>query len=245
MKVTSKFISIPPYISTSWSQVYALYMQENRLVIRLTDGTTIQVPDLQQGEIEAVFTAHAAFTEGLSEENKSLRESFPSNFQRAAPNPSTLNSFLGQNNEVASMHFNLDNMESFSSALLHNPAQANMPDLPAEIVAKIAAIAKIIAPGEIQNMPKPEAHCNCPHCQIARAIHGTENQEKKELKEEEIVDDLDLSFRQWEIVQTGDKLYSVTNCLDLLEKYSVYLGEPVGCTCGVSGCEHILAVLKS
>ena len=65
------------------------------------------------------------------------------------------------------------------------------------------------------------------------------------LTQEEEVTDRDLSFQQWAIEQTGDKLFCVTNKLDRLEKYNVFLGDPVGCTCGIQGCEHILAVLKS
>ena len=48
-----------------------------------------------------------------------------------------------------------------------------------------------------------------------------------------------------EITQTGDKLFTVVNKLDPQENYHVYLGHPVGCTCGKQGCEHILVVLKS
>jgi hypothetical protein len=61
---------------------------------------------------------------------------------------------------------------------------------------------------------------------------------------EEISDD-DLKFRDWEIAQTEANLYSVTNPLDPSEHYSVFLGEPLGCTCGSKNCEHIKAVLKS
>ena len=43
----------------------------------------------------------------------------------------------------------------------------------------------------------------------------------------------------------NDKLFTVINKLDQQEKYNVFLGEPVGCTCGKQGCEHMLAVLKS
>ena len=69
-------------------------------------------------------------------------------------------------------------------------------------------------------------------------------QENKE-REEEIVSDEDLKFKTWDIVQTGEKLYDVTNPLDTKEQYHVYLGEPVGCTCGEQYCEHIRAVLSS
>ena len=62
---------------------------------------------------------------------------------------------------------------------------------------------------------------------------------------EEIVSDEELRFKTWEISQTNDKLYLVSNPIDANEHYSVYLGEPVGCTCGEKHCDHIRAVLSS
>ena len=55
----------------------------------------------------------------------------------------------------------------------------------------------------------------------------------------------DLKFRNWEIEQTADKLYIVTNPFDKNEHYSVFLGDPLGCTCGEKNCEHIRAVLTT
>jgi hypothetical protein len=78
------------------------------------------------------------------------------------------------------------------------------------------------------------------HCQIAKALHG----ELPEEQEEEVTDE-DLKFRLWDIDQTGDKLYVVTNPLDSKEYYNVFLGDPIGCTCGEKNCEHIRAVLNS
>ncbi len=64
------------------------------------------------------------------------------------------------------------------------------------------------------------------------------------LVEEEISSE-ELSFQQWEIVQTGENLYQVVNRLDRADSYRVYLGDTIGCTCGKDGCEHVIAVLKS
>ena len=248
MKITSKILSIPPYLSASWAQIHAMYLKAGELVILLADGATISVPGLKTQEIEAVFAAHSTFIET----SLSTPEGNSQHPLLNMINPQIMKSQQIQNLEaMGAMHFNFDSMESFSSALQHNLEQAHMPNLPKEVLSKIAAIAKIVAPGEIQNMPKPEPHCNCPHCQLARAIHGQPEKDPTDSpvcvqnNEEEIVSEKELSFQQWEIVETGDKLYSLTNRLDTLEKFSVYLGQPVGCTCGVAGCEHILAVLKS
>lgn len=239
MKITSKILSIPPYLSARWSQVHSLYMRESNLVICLADGNIVSIPNLTPHEIEAIFAAHSSFSETQQEQSK------PFTPMQALPG------VPGQNIENVAMHFNLENMEAFGSTFHHNPEHAHIPNFPPEILSKIAAIAKIVAPGELHNIPKPEPQCNCPHCQIARAIHGKSDTENKESYledspgKEEVVHDKDLAFQQWEISEIGDKLYSVVNRLDHDEKYNVFLGEPVGCTCGISGCEHILAVLRA
>lgn len=255
MRITAKILSIPPYVSTSWSQVHSLYMQDKNLIIRLADGALISIPNLPPADIEAIFTAHSAFIDNFLSNHELTQENPPVHFLRNTSN-SHLTSLPSEfmNEGMGAMHLNLENMETFRSSLLHNLAQAHMPNLPVEILNKIAAITKIIAPGEIQNMPKPEPHCNCPHCQIARAIHNDSENATQEASHspienkkdgDEPVTEQDLAFQQWGISQIGDRLYCVANKLDPQEKYRVYLGEPVGCTCGVAGCEHILAVLKS
>ncbi len=60
-----------------------------------------------------------------------------------------------------------------------------------------------------------------------------------EVKEE------DLRFQQWTACRLEENMYSVTIKLDSIEHYHVYLGDPMGCTCGKKGCEHIVAVLLS
>ena len=105
------------------------------------------------------------------------------------------------------------------------------------------AIAKIISPSEELLLPKSEPGCNCFFCQIARALNPELS--SSHTTDEPAIADEELQFQQWDIKQTGEKLYSVINRLDEHEKYNVYLGHPIGCTCGKQGCEHILAVLKS
>ena len=94
------------------------------------------------------------------------------------------------------------------------------------------------------NIPEGNPNCNCPYCQISRAIHGIEHVNDSPVTDNEVTKD-ELTFREWNIDQKNDKLYSVTNPFNENEKYSVYLGDPIGCTCGKNNCEHILAVLKS
>ena len=160
MKITPKILSIPPYLSTSWSQINSMYMKDGELVIRLADGTTISVPGLKTQEIEAVFAAHSTFVE-------TSLSSPQGNFQHPLlnmTNPQMMNSQQLQNLEAGgAMHLNFDSMESFGSALQHNLEQAHMPNLPQEILKKIAAIAKIVAPpGEIRKYAKTRAALQLP-----------------------------------------------------------------------------------
>lgn len=253
MKITPKILHIPPYLSTTWLQVRAVYLRENDLIVSLLDGVTITIPGLSPEIRNVVFEAYAAF-----QESQQTRIQLPAGQEK----PPLLQIFQVPQDAAGPFtegnpQFSIESMESIASALQHNLSQANMPNLPEEVLNKIAAVAKIISAEDIENMPKPEPHCNCPHCQIARAIHGMrpettlihpENNAQipaSEMASEEEITEQDLSFQQWEIAQTGERLFSVTNRLDSKERYSVYLGHPVGCTCGKPGCEHILAVLKS
>lgn len=244
MKVTSTYLHLPPHLSTSWTQVRAIYLKQTDLVISLLDGTLVGIHGLNQESIDIIFAAHAAFLELQTNTQRPPIQLF----QISKTNP-TEGKFL-ENGDTSTFKLNFDNMESLTSAMQHNPAQANMPLLPKEVVAKIAEVAKIVAPEDIANMPQPVPNCNCPHCQIARAVHQISDTEQfshplSSVSSEEIVSADELKFQQWEIQQTGDKLFVVINRLDTLEKYNVFLGEPVGCTCGKSGCEHILAVLQT
>jgi hypothetical protein len=132
-------------------------------------------------------------------------------------------------------------IETLSSSMQHNPDQANTPDLPPEILEKITAIAKVM--GFSEEMPIAEPNCNCVHCQIARALSGERKGENAQLEEE--VSEKDLSFRTWEIKETSDHVFLVTNPLDPNDQYQVHLKDPFGCTCGEKNCEHLRAVLNS
>lgn len=230
IKITEKILSIPPYISTSWSRIASLHIKGNILAITMTDGETVHVPNLNTETLQSIFQHHA-----LSLEKEPLSSSENTDLYKAKET-------LDQGEPGIRLAFGTS-LEGLGSMMQHNPNQSDAPDLPPEILQKIGAIAKIIAPADDQlAMPKAEPNCNCFHCQIARVLKpsaSVQEHEEPEVSAEE------LQFQQWTITQTGDKLFSVVNRLDEHEKYHVYLGEPVGCTCGKPGCEHILAVLKS
>lgn len=226
-KINDKILSIPPYISTSWGHITAIHMKDGQLVITLDDNSFVSIPSLPPNIIETIFEHHAAYLERVNSEvvKQKLQKTDPLNI-------------IGG----TTFRFGMESMDGLTNAMQHNPEQANAPDLPQEMLQKISSISKILAPDDAL-LPKAEPSCNCFHCQIARAISGSTI--PIQIQESHEVNDRDLTFQQWNISQTGDKLFSVTNRLDENEKYNVFLGEPVGCTCGQSGCEHIIAVLKS
>jgi hypothetical protein len=209
MKITSTMLSIPPYLSTTWKNISSLHVQGQILVILLKDGTQVDIPHLDQESIKEIFEAHVRSTE----------ETFPP-FSFKIPFKEG------------------GGLDTFNHSMQHNPLDAETPPLPPEMLNKIAAIARAFGL-EDTALPKAEPHCNCPYCQVARAIHN------EAAPEEEIVSEAELQFRDWQIQQQADKLYTVTNPLDANEQYNVFLGEPLGCTCGSKNCEHIRAVLNS
>ena len=235
VKINEKIFSVPPYLSTNWSRIAALHIKGGILAVTLTDGETIDIPNLSAEAIDLVFSYHAAYLEKEHVEHLPITHSDIIKQQMMNP-PSD-----------SALSFSINSFDGLGSPMQHNPAQANAPDLPPEVLEKIAAVARIFNPEETKILPPPEPSCNCFHCQILKALNPPSagipplNLEHAH----EVVPDEELRFEQWGIVQTGDNLFSVTNKLDTAEKYSVFLGNPVGCTCGKEGCEHILAVLKS
>lgn len=223
MKINEYILSIPPYISTSWDNVSHMQMNSTgALEITLHAGTNVVIPNLNQQTLELIFSSHA----------KSLES-------KGSMSPFGLN--LNQSGIV------LSGMENFTGMMQHDPNQSDAKNLPQEIIEKISEMGKAMGiDTDTFNIPDGEPNCNCPYCQISRAIHGKESlpEEKEETVNDEISEE-ELTFREWNIHQKNDKLYEVINPFDEHEKYSVYLGDPIGCTCGKNNCEHILAVLKS
>jgi hypothetical protein len=230
-KINEKILSIPPYISTGWSAIASLYMKESALSIVLNDGSSIEIPDLREEALKSVFYFHASYLEKKSFESTNSNQMF---FQKQE-----LTGIPEQGN--SGLRFGIGSMDGSSNPMEHNPAQSNAPDLPPEVLHKIMAISKILSFGDAER-PKAEPSCNCFHCQIANAL----NPESLEQNEREnFIPDVELHFQQWDIREDGQNLYTVINKLDTSETYRVSLGEPLTCTCGKQGCEHIIAVLKT
>jgi hypothetical protein len=223
MKITTTILSIPPYISTTWKNISSLHIREEKgaftLVVILQNRVQVEVPGLDKGTIDSVFEAHAHYAEESTPKIPTpLDGPFSFSLPMKADGP----------------------IETLGYGMQHNQEQANLPPIPPEVLKKITMIARAFGLDDASALPKAEPHCNCVYCQVARSLQGDAQEEPVEEVTAE-----DLSFRNWDIKQSGDNLYTVTNPLDPNEHYSVFLGTPLGCTCGLKNCEHIRAVLNT
>jgi hypothetical protein len=220
MKINDKILSLPPYISTAWKNIVSIHVESkpygHALLIELVTGSKVEIPNLDPKILEQVFAMHARVLEHEADQHKNTATQ---TFALPFPLP----------------------IEGLTNILQHNPEQADSALLPPEILEKIKSL-KGILPEDLASNAPAEPHCNCTYCQIMRAISNTE--EAAALPEEVVSED-DLKFRTWDIKQESEKLFSVTNPLDQKEHYNVFLGEPLGCTCGDKNCEHIQAVLRT
>lgn len=239
MKVNTKILSIPPYISTSWKNILSLHIDTKKekpiLVVGLANGSTIEIPNLDQESLQSVFSAH----------EKHLNPKTPP-LSEPEPSSSFGESFSERSSAILSLPINFGLGNGMENLLQHNPEAANSPPLPEEFIKKIAHLSKMLGFENLANLSKPEPHCNCTHCQIMSILQNEKpNQHYQEALDGEEVSDEDLRFREWNIEQTGDNLYRVSNPFNAEEYFNVFLGKPVGCTCGKENCEHIRAVLHS
>lgn len=222
MKITGTLLSIPPYISTTWDNIASLHVRPDgsqfTLVIHLTSQDQIEIPHLAKHTVDEIFEAHARFTE----DHAVLKKPLDGPFGFTLPVKSD------------------GSFESLATSMQHNPDQADLPPIPESVLKKITMIARAFGL-EDTAFAKPEPNCNCVYCQVNRALLG----DAAPVEQLEEVSQEDLKFRDWDIQQTADKLYTVTNPLDTNEHYTVFLGTPIGCTCGSKNCEHIRAVLSS
>jgi hypothetical protein len=223
MQISPKILNIPPYLSTTWDNISSLKTAVEGdgyiLCVTLKTGEAVRVPGLDEPILKAIFKAHAEAVEQPYEG----KPRFPVPFSFSLP--------IGKKEGPLS---------SLGGAMSHNPEQANLPDIPPDILENIAMVAKAFGLEDGALLPSPEENCNCIYCQLTRTFKKKTSEVK-----EVVVSEEELRFREWDIAQTAEKLYVVTSPLDPNEKYNVFLGEPLGCTCGQKNCEHIRAVLQS
>lgn len=217
MKITPKILSIPPYLSTHWSNIASLQLRSKNerslLMITLNDGSQVEIPSMSQGDIDEIFQAHANFSEG---ETSLLKNSLSFTLPLKSTDEGAI-------------------IDPLSATMQHNPEQADLPPIPPHVLDKIGSIMRSFGLENTPFLDQAVTDCNCIYCQLARSLRPVE----------EVVEEADLKFRDWEVSQKEEKLYHVVNPLDKNEYYDVFLGDPIGCTCGCKNCEHICAVLNT
>ncbi|MEN9654437.1 MAG: hypothetical protein RL235_549 [Chlamydiota bacterium] len=216
--MTPQLLSIPPYLSTTWNNVASLHAREKGALFCL-------VVTLQNGaQVEAPNLSKGAV--------EAIFEGHARYAGRDAADVKSLFAFLSPPGG--------DEKIDMALGLEHNSAQSRLPPLAPEVLEKMLSVLAGLGLATNTEGMRPELDCQCIYCQCARVL-----QSKAGGAAEEEVALEDLSFRDWEVTSTADKLYTVRNPLNLTEQYSVFLGEPLGCTCGEEHCEHIKAVLRS
>jgi len=239
MKITDILISIPPYISTTWDNVISLHTQDNNLVINLRNSSPVTIPDLSGTVIEQIFQAHTLYLETHQRPQKPIKNS---SIEQIFTLPIKLNM----------QKIDIHKEDLLNSVLQHDPKNKDLPPIPEEMADKLGMLSGIMNEQDLMAMPPSEPDCNCMYCQIHRILmkkivptEHSSTQHTIEHTDSEPISDSDLHFQEWDIKQIKDQLYTVTNKLDPHEQYTVFLGDPIGCTCGKTNCEHIIAVLRS
>lgn len=142
-------------------------------------------------------------------------------------------------------------ISSVGKVLEHDPNNSHLPPIAEEMKKKILLLLNVVPKEDILAMPTPVLGCNCMYCQINRTlregigIHESDLEENRDQENDDTVDEKDLEFSEWNVTPISEKLFLVRNKLDEHEEYRVFLGNPIGCTCGKANCEHIVAVLRS
>ncbi|MDE3055539.1 MAG: hypothetical protein KGI80_02430 [Verrucomicrobiota bacterium] len=218
MKITLEVLSIPPFLSTTWENVRSLSLTTTgELRIHLVGNSkVVEVPSLNPESVSLIFETHARYLD----KKKSVSKDLP----------------LGAIGFRLPMPSEGGVAEPFP--MQHNPEQAGLPPLPPAVLKKVTSMAEALGLSDFDALPTTEPGCHCLFCQVVNAFRS------KKVEEEDVSPE-DLKFRDWEVSQIADHLYSVQNPIDREEQYRVFLGEPLGCTCGQKNCEHIRAVLKT
>lgn len=233
-KITDKLISIPPYVSTSWDQVSALQREGEVLHIFLLSGAKITIPHVSEEAFQHLFTHHSRWIEKETPLSQTAPDVTFDTIQKGLKDVVSLTMKLG-----------VSALGQLGQVLEHNPAHAHLPPLPPEMVDRIKALTNIISKEDLKSLQPPVEHCHCLYCQIVRLLRGNELLTEEPSPQDEVIEDKDLQFSQWQVAPLADQQYIVRNKLDSHEEYKVFLGDPMGCTCGKPHCEHIVAVLRS
>ncbi len=183
--------------------------------------------------IEAIFSAHARY---LEQEEKA-----------PAPKllPGTPLSLPDSSQQLASFALPLKDMQGLGNVSQHNPEQADTPDLPQTGPGKIGEITKAMGIDDLIASPQTRAPLQLRALPDRAGNAGRCRERSRRRSRKKLSLMRNLNSARGISRRLRDKLYVVTNPLDDKEHYNVFLGDPVGCTCGHHHCDHVRAVLNS
>lgn len=238
MKIGPNNLHLPPYISTSWDQIKSISADESTLTLVLSSGKEVQIPNLEAEDIIAIFEAHQQYLE--NEEEPVAKE------KKSSPSSEIQDLFSGIQNLLKNfkgmpIQFGVG-VEGIENLFDNLPNEKPSP----ELVKQVKQMTKMMGIN-LEDLPQPEPHSQSAYSQILRELQREKTAttpDHPDLPAEEEISETDISFQQWHVKKAGENLYDVVNKLNPNEVYQVYLGNPVGCTCGEKGCEHLLAVLR-
>jgi hypothetical protein len=216
-------------------------VHEKMLIITLKDGSSGSIPDLTQEELSQIFTSFSSYAELPEEEEHKEAAAFKKDISQLVEGMKKgVSEFVNLLTKTGGQALGI------TKSLEHDPTNAHLADLPPEARKRVEMLLQIVPEDEILAMHEPIQNCNCMYCQVQRILRATLYKKKHPSEdEEEPVDASELTFTEWNVEPIAEKLYIVRNKLDPQEEYRVFLGEPLGCTCGKINCEHIIAVLRS
>ncbi len=122
--------------------------------------------------------------------------------------------------------------------LEHDETLSDSSPLPEEVKERLRSLIQGLPKIEAQRLPPIHENCHCPHCQLMGLLV------EPELKEEEVSDE-DLRFSTWITYPVSSSEVIVEHPYDKQQCYRVFLKNPVGCSCGETGCEHLKHVLRN
>ena len=172
MKITSKILSIPPYLSTSWYDVDSLFQSDDGvLVVAMANGTQVRLENLSSEVVHTIFDAHERFLEEEAEREEDEDED---------EDEEGLILGKGTRGEIEfSVHaplmsdqFDERGGDAMKIFMEHDPSRSLGPLLPEALLKRITSLAKMFLPQDMIPLDASHENCRCPFCQIVRALSG-------------------------------------------------------------------------
>lgn len=255
IKITDRLFNFPPFLITSWEHVSSLEGHlstdsQVTLTFHMTSGVCVELPPLNRETADLAFKSFLNYQDQKNHLKQRLKHAFASsllnnplsndpllNLQSSLFDGSFLTLPLAQQQTNPSPFPSIDQI---ASNLKHNPEMKDLPAMPYELLKKIAQTARDIFGRDTSlELPTPHTGCHCMHCQIARAIHIGMEQAGSEVQENE------LRFSNWHIHLLKNDHFLVVNTSNPSECFDVKLKPKIECSCQMSTCAHIEAVLRS